>query len=115
MEGDVDFLKEGVRALSQAIMEMEVEEHLGARRYERSPGRTGQRNGYRTRSWDTRVGTTIELSIPRVRDSRLLSFAIGAEGRRAERALFAVVQEAYYMHGGSQPVRGLAQKVGIRY
>jgi transposase-like protein len=55
MEGDADFLREGVRALSQALMEMEVEEHLGAARHERSsPGRRGQRNGYRQRSWDTR-------------------------------------------------------------
>jgi hypothetical protein len=59
-----DFLKEGVRVLSQALMEMEVEEHVGAARHERSPGRTGQRNGYRQRSWDTRVGT-VELKVPR--------------------------------------------------
>jgi putative transposase len=58
MEGDAEFLKEGVRVLSQALMEMEVEEHLGPR-HERSPGRTGQRNGYRHRSWDTaRAGQT---------------------------------------------------------
>jgi transposase-like protein len=47
--GDANFLKEGVRALSQAIMEMEVEDHIGAARHERGPGRTGQRNGYRQR------------------------------------------------------------------
>ncbi len=57
---DADLLKEGVRVLSQALMEMEVEEHVGAARHERSPGRLGQRNGYRERSWDTRVGT-VEL------------------------------------------------------
>jgi putative transposase len=41
MEHDADFLKEGVRVLSQALMEMEVEEYLGARRHERSTGRSG--------------------------------------------------------------------------
>jgi transposase-like protein len=46
MDYDADFLKEGVRMLSQALMEMEVEEHLGAGRHERSAGRRGQRNGY---------------------------------------------------------------------
>ena len=57
VEGEADFLREGVGALSQAIMEkMEVEDHIGAARHERSPGRTGQRNGYRQRLWDTRVG-----------------------------------------------------------
>jgi hypothetical protein len=41
MEHDADLLKEGVRVLSQALMEMEVEEHVGSARHERSPGRTG--------------------------------------------------------------------------
>ena len=68
IEQDADFLKEGVRVLSQALMELEVEEHVGAGRHERSASRTGQRNGYRERSWDTRVGT-VELKVPRVRDS----------------------------------------------
>lgn len=68
MEHDADLLKEGVRVLSQARMEMEVEEHVGAARHERSAGRVGQRNGYRERFWDTRVGS-VELKVPRVRDS----------------------------------------------
>jgi transposase-like protein len=68
IEGDAEFLKEGVRVLSQMLMEMEVEQHIGASRHERSPGRIGQRNGYRQRTWDTRVGS-VELSVPRVRDS----------------------------------------------
>ncbi len=56
IEQDADFLKEGVRVLSQALMGIEVEEHVGAGLHERSAGRAGQRNGYRERSWDTRVG-----------------------------------------------------------
>lgn len=56
VEGDADFLKESVRVLSQASMEMEVEDHIGAARHERTLGRTGQRNGYRERVRDTRVG-----------------------------------------------------------
>jgi len=67
MDQDAGFLREGVRVLSQALMEMEVEEHVGTSRHERSPERTGQRNGYRERSWDTRVGT-VELKVPRVRE-----------------------------------------------
>ncbi len=99
MEGDADFLKEGVRVLSEALMEMEVEEHLGAARHERSAGRRGQRTGYRQRSWDTRVGT-VELSVPRVRDSSYFPSLLEPR-RRAERALSAVVQEAY-VHGVSR-------------
>ena len=85
IQGDADFLKEGVRALSQAIMEMEVEQHIGAGRHQRVPERTGYRNGYRQRSWDTRVGT-VELSVPRVRDSSYFPSLLEPR-RRAERAL----------------------------
>jgi putative transposase len=60
---DVDFLRDGVHALAQALMEAEVTQHLGAGRYERTPGRTGERNGTRERRWDTRVGS-ITLQVP---------------------------------------------------
>jgi|SRR3954465_3846128 len=103
VEGDADFLKEGVRLLSEAIMEMEVEDHVGAARHQRTSGRTGQRNGYRQREWDTRVGT-IELKVPRVRDSSYFPSLLEPR-RRAERALSAVVQEAYYVHGVSTRAR----------
>ena len=63
MERDADFLKEGVRVLAQALMEIEVDQHVGAGRHERTEGRSGQRNGYRERNWDTRVGT-VELRCP---------------------------------------------------
>ena len=66
-EPDLDTLREGVRVLTQALMELEVAQHLGAERYQRSPERQGERNGYRDRNWDTRVGT-LELRVPRVRD-----------------------------------------------
>ncbi len=67
IDHDASFLKEGVRVLSQALMEMEVQEYVGAARHERSAGRVGQRNVYWERSCDTRVGT-VELKVPRVRD-----------------------------------------------
>jgi putative transposase len=57
VEPDLDVLREGVRVLSQALMELALAEHLGAGRYERTPDRRGERNGYRDRRWDTRVGT----------------------------------------------------------
>jgi putative transposase len=53
----------GVRVLSRALMEMEVEQHVGAARHERTPERSGYRNGYRPRDWDTRIGT-VELEVP---------------------------------------------------
>lgn len=111
MEGDAEFLNEGVRALSQALMEMEVEEHIGAARHERTPGRKGQRNGYRQRIWDTRVGA-VELSVPRVRDSSYFPSLLEPR-RRAERALSAVVQEAYVHGVSTRKVDDLVKALGM--
>jgi putative transposase len=111
MEHDADFLKEGVRALSQAIMEMEVEHHVGAARHERSLGRTGQRNGYRERTWDTRAGA-IELKVPRVRDSSYFPSLLEPR-RKAERALSAVVQEAYVHGVSTRKVDDLVRALGM--
>jgi putative transposase len=111
MEHDVDFLKEGVRVLSQALMEMEVEEHLGAGRHERSSGRSGHRNGYRRRTWDTRAGS-IELEVPRVRDGSYFPSLLEPR-RRAERALSAVVQEAYVHGVSTRKVEELVKALGM--
>jgi transposase-like protein len=64
-EEDTDVLREGVRILAQALMDAEVSTQIGAELYERTDARTAQRNGYRTRVWDTRVGT-VELRVPKV-------------------------------------------------
>src|SRR6266540_1107116 len=79
-EDDVDLLREGVRVLAQALMETEVSFQIGAAPYERSSGRTAYRNGYRTRTWDTRVGT-IELKIPKVAAGTY--FPCGGQKRRS--------------------------------
>lgn len=111
MDCDVDFLREGVRVFSQALMELEVTAHIGAERHARTPERTGQRNGYRDRRWDTRVGT-IDLAVPRVRDGSYFP-ALLEPRRRAERALVAVVQEAYVHGVSTRRVEDLVQALGI--
>jgi putative transposase len=111
VEGDAGFLREGVRALSEAIMEMEVEDHIGAARHERTLGRRGQRNGYRERVWDTRVGA-VELKVPRVRDSSYFPSLLEPR-RRAERALSAVVQEAYVHGVSTRKVDELVKALGM--
>lgn len=57
LEGEADFLREGVRMLAEALMELEVEQQLGAGKHERNAERKGYRNGHRSREWDTRVGS----------------------------------------------------------
>src|SRR6266498_567573 len=109
--GDVDFLKEGVRVLSQALMEVEVAQHIGAERYERSADRSGQRNGYRDRTWDTRVGS-LELHVPRVRDGSYFPSLLEPR-KRAERALVAVVREAYVQGVSTRRVDDLVKALGL--
>ncbi|MDP9331596.1 MAG: transposase, partial [Actinomycetota bacterium] len=92
-QDDVDALREGVRVLAQAVMETEVSSQIGAAPYERSSERLAYRNGYRTRRWDTRVGT-IELKIPKVTAGAYFPSLLEPR-RRAEKALQAVVVEAY--------------------
>lgn len=106
-----DFLREGVRVLAEQLMEMEVAEQLGAERHERTAERTGYRNGYRERPWDTRVGT-IELNVPRVRDGSFFPSLLEPR-RRAERALVAVVQEAYVQGVSTRRVDDLVQALGM--
>jgi len=97
--------------LAQALMEVEVTQQLGAGRHERTGERTGHRNGYRERTWDTRVGT-IELQVPRVRDGGDIPSLLEPR-RRSERALRAVVQEAYVQGVSTRRVDALVQAMGV--
>jgi len=111
-DGEVDVLREGVRVLAQAIMEAEISELTGVARGERDPERRlTHRNGYRERRWDTRVGT-IDLAIPRVRDGAYFPSLLEPR-RRAERALLAVVQEAYVAGVSTRRVDDLVRALGI--
>jgi transposase-like protein len=108
---EADFLKEGVRWLVQELMEAEVSAQIGAERYERSEDRTAQRNGYRTRHWDTRVGT-LELAIPKLRTGSYFPSWLEAR-KRSEQALVAVVAEAYVQGVSTRKVEALVQTLGI--
>ena len=109
---EADFLREGVRVLAQELMELELAEHVGAERHERTAERTGYRNGYRERPWDTRVGS-IELHVPRVRDGSFFPSLLEPR-RRAEKALVAVVQEAYVQGISTRRVDDLVQALGMQ-
>ena len=75
----------GIRVLSQALMERKMTGLIGADRHKRTPERTGHPNGYRMRTWHTRVGT-IELAIPKVRPGHLFSVVAPAAPARGPRA-----------------------------
>lgn len=108
---DADWLREGVRALAQALMDAEVSAQIGADHGQRTPDRLTHRNGYRPREWDTRVGT-IELAIPRLRQGSYLPSWLEPR-RRAERALCAVVAQCYVEGVSTRRVDDIARQMGI--
>jgi transposase-like protein len=108
---EVDALREGLKLLTEALMELEVGEKTGAERYQRTPTRKTYRNGYRKRRWDTRVGT-IRLRIPKLRKGSYFPSFLEPR-RRAERALLSVVQEAYVQGVSTRKVEDLVQSLGL--
>jgi len=106
-----DPLREIVRWTIQELMEAEVSAQVGAGRYERSPERATQRNGYRVRPWDTRVGT-LELQIPKLRQGSYFPSWLEPR-RRAEQALVAVIAEAYVQGVSTRKVEAVVQALGI--
>ncbi len=111
LDKDTDVLRDGMKVLAEALMELELTQHLGAERYERTAERTGQRNGHREREWDTRVGT-IDLSVPRVRDGSFYPSLLEPR-KRAERALTAVIQQAYVEGVSTRRVDDLVKALGM--
>ena len=109
-DADFDFLREGLRVLIQAVMEAEVATKTGASFGERSSERITYRNGYRARPWDTRVGT-LALQVPKVREGSYFPSLLEPR-RRSERALLAVVQQAYVEGVSTRRVDDLVQALG---
>src|SRR4051794_6945387 len=108
---DTDFLREMIGFTAQRLMELEVETLTGAAHGSRSADRLTHRNGYRGREWDTRAGT-VHLQIPKIRKGSY--FPGFLEPRRmAEKALTAVVQEAYIQGISTRSVDDLVQAMGM--
>ena len=95
---------------AQRLMELEVEGQTGAPYGEKSPERLAQRNGYRDRISETRAGS-VELCIPKLRKGSYFPDFLQPR-RMAEKALAAVVQEAYIQGGSSRSVDDLVKAMG---
>jgi putative transposase len=104
---DPDILREMIGFTAQRLMELEVETVTGAAHGSRDPDRLTYRNGYRARQWETRAGT-VHLQIPKIRKGSY--FPGFLEPRRmSEKALTAVIQEAYIQGVSTRSVDDLVQ------
>ena len=109
--GDGDFLRSVAEAVVQLLMETDVDGLIGAGRHERSGDRTTYRNGYRDRTLDTRLGS-LQLRIPKLRQGSY--FPPFLEPRRtSEKALVAVIQEAWIGGVSTRRVDDLVQAMGL--
>jgi transposase-like protein len=109
--GDGDFLRAVAEAVLQLLMESDVEGLIGAGRYERSAERLNYRNGFRERALDTRLGT-LQLRVPKLRQGSY--FPPFLEPRKvSEKALVAVIQEAWIGGVSTRRVDDLVQAMGL--
>jgi putative transposase len=108
-----DVLRESVAWMAAQLMDADVAARIGAELGERSPDRLTHRNGYRPRTWDTRVGE-IELAIPKLRQGSYFPSFLEPR-RRAEQALVAVVQEAYVNGVSTRKVDRLVEQLGLHH
>jgi putative transposase len=109
--GDLDFMREAMRLVLQALIEMDATNTIGAGRYERTDTRTNQRNGSRPRLLSTKAGD-VELAIPKLRHGSFFP-ALLEPRRRIDRALWAVVMEAYVHGVSTRKVDDLVAALGI--
>ncbi|HZW00814.1 MAG TPA: IS256 family transposase [Candidatus Deferrimicrobium sp.] len=106
-----DTLREAMRLVLQELIELEASQAIGATRYERTEERTTHRNGSRSRLLSTKAGD-VELHIPKLREGSFFP-ALLEPRRRIDRALWAVVMEAYVHGVSTRKVDDLVVALGI--
>ena len=109
--GSDDILREAMTLVLQELIELEAAQVIGAGRYERTEERTTHRNGSRSRLLSTKAGD-VELRIPKLRTGSFFP-ALLEPRRRIDRALWAVVMEAYVHGVSTRKVDDLVAALGI--
>jgi putative transposase len=109
--GDLDFMREAMQLVLQSLIELEATQVIGAARYERTDGRATHRNGTRSRLLSTKAGD-VELAIPKLREGSFYPSLLEPR-RRIDRALWAVIMEAFVHGVSTRKVDDLVHALGI--
>jgi putative transposase len=109
--GDMDVFREAMQLVLQALIDLEAAQVVGAGRYERTDTRTTHRNGSRGRLLSTKAGD-VELSIPKLREGSFYPSLLEPR-RRIDRALWAVIMEAFVHGVSTRKVDDLVTALGI--
>jgi len=112
MESDADLLRDSLKMVVQLLMEADVSHQIGAKKYERTPERVTQRNGYRDRNWETRAGD-VELEIPKLRQGTYYPDWLLEPRRPAEKALVNVIQQAYIAGVSTRKMEDVVGELGV--
>ena len=99
--------------LCRELMEVEVNQRTGAEKSSRDEGRTGYRSGYRSRRFDTRLGS-LSLEVPKIRKGGYVPFFVERR-QRSEAALVSVIQDIYISGVSTRKVRKLVEEMGIEH
>ncbi len=109
--GDIDFMRDAMQLVLQELIELEASQVIGAARYERTEARTTHRNGSRSRLLSTKAGD-VELAIPKLREGSFYPSLLEPR-RRIDRALWAVIMEAFVHGVSTRKVDDLVAALGI--
>jgi putative transposase len=109
--GDIDFMRDAMQLVLQELIELEASQVIGAGRYERTETRATHRNGSRTRLLSTKAGD-VELAIPKLREGSFYPSLLEPR-RRIDRALWAVIMEAFVHGVSTRKVDDLVTALGI--
>ena len=107
-----DVLQEMLRIFAETLMDADASAACNAGFNEKSADRTNTRNGYRSRTWDTRA-CTIDLAVPKLRQGSYFPSWLLEPRRRAEKALVAVVADCYLAGVSTRRVDKLVKTLGI--
>ena len=111
-EASPDLMRELLQTMINALLCADADAVVGAENGRPTPGRTTQRNGYRHRDLDTRVGT-IDVAIPKLRKGTYFPEWLLERRKRAETALITVVADCYLAGVSTRRMDKLVKTLGI--